>query len=115
MLIARSAFTQLGFSAAMLGVATLSMLATYVMPPLLIVFAEDSALLLALAAWLMMVSAYQPTLRYYRLSPVWAVVLPLVAAFYTAATIDSARRYWSGRGGQWKGRLQASKRTMGDA
>jgi hopene-associated glycosyltransferase HpnB len=115
MLIARSAFTQLGFSAAMLGVATLSMLATYVMPPLLVVFAEDSALIFALAAWLMMISAYQPTLRYYRLSPLWALVLPLVAAFYTAATIDSALRYWSGRGGQWKGRLQASKRTMSDA
>ena len=110
MLIARSAFTQLGFSAAMLVVATVSMLATYVMPPLLTVFAEGSARLVALVAWLMMALAYQPTLRYHHLAPLWALALPLVAAFYTAATIDSALRYWSGRGGQWKGRMQASRR-----
>jgi hypothetical protein len=35
--------------------------------------------------------------------------MPLVAGFYTAATIDSALRYWSGRGGQWKGRMQAAR------
>jgi len=107
MLIARSAFTQLGFSARMLGVATLSMLATYVMPPLLALFADGEAFLIAGGAWLMMVGAYQPTLRYHGMSPLWALALPLVAAFYTAATIDSALRYWSGRGGAWKGRLQA--------
>jgi hopene-associated glycosyltransferase HpnB len=115
MLIARSAFTQLGFSAAMLVVATLSMLATYVMPPLLAIFADGPARLIAIAACLMMFFAYQPTLRYYRMLPLWALVLPLVASFYTAATIDSALRYWSGRGGAWKGRLQASNRTTSDA
>jgi hopene-associated glycosyltransferase HpnB len=113
MLIARSAFTQLGFSAGMLAVATLSMLATYAMPPLLTLFADGPARLLALVAWAMMALAYQPTLRYYRLSPLWALALPLVATFYTAATIDSAIRYWSGRGGQWKGRMQASRRFEG--
>jgi hopene-associated glycosyltransferase HpnB len=109
MLIARSAFTQLGFSAAMLLVATAMMLATYVMPPALALFAEGPARLLGAIACLMMAFAYQPTLRYHRRSPLWALALPLVASFYTAATIDSALRYWSGRGGQWKGRVQASR------
>jgi hypothetical protein len=109
MLVARSAFTQLGFSAAMLVVATVMMLATYALPPALTLFAEGPARLLGAIAFLMMAFAYQPTLRYHRLSALWALALPLVAAFYTAATIDSALRYWSGRGGQWKGRMQASR------
>jgi hypothetical protein len=37
--------------------------------------------------------------------------MPAVASFYTLATIDSALRYWSGRGGQWKGRIQAAPRS----
>jgi hypothetical protein len=35
--------------------------------------------------------------------------MPLVALFYTLATLDSARRYWLGKGGAWKGRAQAQK------
>jgi hypothetical protein len=34
--------------------------------------------------------------------------LPLVALFYTAATIGSAVQFWRGRGGRWKGRYQAA-------
>ena len=107
MLIARSAFTQLGFSTAMLIMATLGMLATYLLPPLLAIFGAGWPRLIGAAVWLAMLFAYQPILRTYRLSPLWALALPLVALFYTAATIDSAIRYWSGRGGSWKGRLQA--------
>jgi hypothetical protein len=46
-------------------------------------------------------------LSFYRLSPLWAPLLPLVALFYLGATIDSARRHRLGRGGEWKGRVQA--------
>jgi hopene-associated glycosyltransferase HpnB len=107
MLIARSAFTQLGFSAAMLLLSTLMMLATYVLPLALLLFADGVARLLGGIAFAAMVFAYQPTLRYHRLSALWALAMPAVASFYAAATIDSALRYWSGRGGQWKGRIQA--------
>jgi hypothetical protein len=58
-----------------------------------------------------MILAYQPTLRYYARTPLWSLALPLVALFYTAATVDSAWRYWRGRGGAWKGRLQAQSAT----
>ena len=57
--------------------------------------------------------AYQPTLKYYKLSPAWALALPAIAMFYTAATVDSALRYWSGRGGAWKGRFQATGNAQG--
>jgi hopene-associated glycosyltransferase HpnB len=111
MLIARSAFTQLGFSTLMLLVAVLSMLATYLLPPLLTIFAHGAARSISAAAWAMMILAYQPTLRYYARTPLWSLALPLVALFYTAATVDSAWRYWRGRGGAWKGRLQAQSAT----
>ena len=35
--------------------------------------------------------------------------LPLIAVFYMIATVDSAIRYWSGRGGFWKGRAQDTR------
>jgi hopene-associated glycosyltransferase HpnB len=113
MLVARSAFTQLGFSAAMLGITVLSMSATYVLGPALLLLDSGPARFIAAAATLMMLFAYQPTLKYYRLSPAWALALPAIAMFYTAATVDSALRYWSGRGGAWKGRFQAAGNAQG--
>jgi hopene-associated glycosyltransferase HpnB len=115
MLVARSAFTQLGFSTAMLGVTVLSMTATYVLGPALFLFDPTPARIVAAAATFMMLFAYQPTLQYYRLSPAWALALPAIAMFYTAATVDSALRYWSGRGGAWKGRFQASGSTVSES
>jgi hypothetical protein len=53
-----------------------------------------------------MMISYVPTLRFYRRSAAWALALPLIALFYMIATVDSAIRYWSGRGGVWKGRAQ---------
>jgi len=102
-MIARTAFTQLRHSTLLL-IATLSGIAAiYVAPPLLL-FTRYWAL--GLAAWILMAIAYIPTLRLYRRSLLWAPVLPLVALFYMAATLDSAVQYWSGRGGAWKGRIQ---------
>jgi hypothetical protein len=34
------------------------------------------------------------------------LTLPLSAVFYMVATVDSAIKFWSGRGGEWKGRSQ---------
>jgi hypothetical protein len=52
-----------------------------------------------------MSGSFIPMLRLYRLSPLRAPTLPLIAGLYTAMTIDSARRHHAGRGGEWKGRL----------
>jgi hypothetical protein len=54
-----------------------------------------------------MALTFQPTLRLYRLSPLWGLALPLIGALYGAFTVWSAVRAWSGRGGTWKGRVQA--------
>jgi hopene-associated glycosyltransferase HpnB len=58
-----------------------------------------------LAGWLVMAVTYLPMLRLYRLSPLRAPSLPLIAGLYAAMTADSALRHLRGRGGEWKGRL----------
>jgi len=108
-LIARTAFTQLGHSAFVLFGVLAGMSLTYV-APVIVLFAHDSvARILGAAAWALMSLTFLPTVRFYRLSPLWAPLLPLAALFYSYATCVSATRYWQGRGGQWKGRTQAPR------
>jgi hypothetical protein len=57
-----------------------------------------------LAGWALMSLSYLPMLRLYRLSPLRAPGLPLIALLYAAMTADSARRHYAGRGAQWRGR-----------
>jgi hypothetical protein len=45
-------------------------------------------------------------LKLYRLHPLWSLALPAIAIFYMGATLHSAIMYWTGKGGQWKGRVQ---------
>ena len=105
-MIARTAFTQLRYSPWLLAGTLAGMTVIYLAPPVI-------ALLLgapgwpAWLAWAAMCCAYAPMLRYYGRSPYWAPALPLVALFYVGATIASAVRYWRGKGGQWKARVQA--------
>jgi hypothetical protein len=54
-----------------------------------------------------MAISFQPMLRYYRLSPLWGLLLPLIGAIYVGFTVQSAVDVWRGRGGMWKGRAQA--------
>jgi hypothetical protein len=56
---------------------------------------------------MLMAAAYQPILKFYRLTPVWGAALPAIGAVYAGFTIDSAIQHWRGRGGMWKGRAQA--------
>jgi hopene-associated glycosyltransferase HpnB len=108
-MIARTAFTQLGYSAFVLFGTLAGMLLTYA-APIGVLFAHDSiARILGAAAWALMALSFLPTVRFYRLSPFWALLLPLSALFYSYATWVSAMRYWLGRGGRWKGRAQAPR------
>jgi hypothetical protein len=107
-MIARCAFAQLGYSALALIGMVLALTIIFVMPPLLLLSGAPAAMALGGAAWLAMSLAYVPMLRFYR-CPLWiAPLLPLIALFYTAATIGSAVQFWRGRGGRWKGRYQAA-------
>jgi hopene-associated glycosyltransferase HpnB len=105
-MIARTAYTQLAYSPALLAATVLGMGVTYLAPPLL-VFAGGTTTWLALAAWLLMSLAFLPMLRLYGRSPLWAPLLPAIALFYLGATLDSARRHYQGIGGEWKGRVHS--------
>jgi hopene-associated glycosyltransferase HpnB len=107
-MIARSAYTQLRHTPWRLAGTVLGMLWLFVAPPALALALANPG---AFAAWLLMACLYTPMLRYYARSPLWAPLLPLVALFYLGATLASAWRYRQGRGGQWKGRIQAAPQS----
>jgi hopene-associated glycosyltransferase HpnB len=106
-MVARSAYAQLRYSPLLLAGTVAGMTITYLAAPLIAVAGDRSAQALAGVAWALMAGVFQPTLRQYRLSPLWGGALPLVAAVYVGFTIDSAYQHWRGRGGFWKGRVQA--------
>jgi hopene-associated glycosyltransferase HpnB len=105
-MIARTAFTQLHYSGWLLAGTLAGMAIIYLIPPLAALALGPHGLP-AWLAWAAMCCAYAPMLRYYGRSPLWAPFLPLVALFYVGATFASAVRYWRGKGGQWKARVQA--------
>jgi hopene-associated glycosyltransferase HpnB len=107
-MVVRSAYAQLRYSPLLLLGTVAGMVLTYLVPPLLAVFGGGAARILGLMAWLLMAIAFQPTLRFYRCSPLWGIALPAIALQYMIFTLDSAYLYVRGRGGSWKGRMQAN-------
>ncbi|HTV99800.1 MAG TPA: glycosyltransferase [Streptosporangiaceae bacterium] len=121
-MIARSAYTQLRYSPAVLAGTLIGLLWLYALPPAaalaglgwLAAGGGATAGWLAaagLAGWAIMAASFVPMLALYRLPPWRAPLLPLTAMLYAAMTADSARRYHLGRGGQWKGRTIPVGRT----
>jgi hopene-associated glycosyltransferase HpnB len=120
-MVARSAYTQLNYSPALLAGTLIGLLFLYALPPAgaviglaaLLAGGSGPAALAAgagLAGWTLMSLSYLPMLRLYRLSPLRAPGLPLIALLYAAMTADSARRHHTGRGAQWRGR---TNQTLG--
>jgi hopene-associated glycosyltransferase HpnB len=116
-MVARSAYTQLRYSPVLLAGTLIGLLFLYALPPagaitgLVVLLAGAGAtgaaaltLGAGLAGWALMSLSYLPTLRLYRLSPLRAPGLPLIALLYAAMTADSARRHYAGRGAEWRGR-----------
>jgi hopene-associated glycosyltransferase HpnB len=106
-MVARSAYAQLRYSPRLLLATGLGMGLVYMAPPAIILFASSPAAPLAVAPYALMAAALQPTLRFYNRSPLWGLALPLIAATYLGFTLDSAYQHGAGRGGLWKGRVQA--------
>jgi hopene-associated glycosyltransferase HpnB len=113
-MVARSAYAQLGYSPWLLAGCILGMALTYLAAPALAVAGSGLAQVLGAAAFALMVISYQPILRFYRRSPLWGLALPLIALAYMAFTLDSAYQHVRGRGGLWKGRVQAQVGRMSD-
>jgi hopene-associated glycosyltransferase HpnB len=115
-MVARSAYLQLRYSPWLLAATVAGLAFIYVLPPAGAIIglaavaagaATAPAVLTAaagLAGWALMSLTYLPLLRLYRLSPLRAPGLPLIAMLYAAMTVDSAWRHYAGRGAEWKGR-----------
>jgi hopene-associated glycosyltransferase HpnB len=115
-MIARSAYTQLRYSPALLAGTIVGLLLLYAAPPAGVIAwlvvtatsapasaAATAAGLAGLTGWLLMSVSYLPMLRLYRLSALRAPTLPLIALLYAAMTADSARLHYSGRAVAWRG------------
>jgi hopene-associated glycosyltransferase HpnB len=112
-MIARSAYTQLRYSPALLAGTMAGLLLLYAAPPAGVIAwlaagaAGEPAIVAGVAGlsgWALMTASYLPMLRFYRLSALRAPALPLIAVLYAAMTADSARRHYSGRAVSWRGR-----------
>ncbi len=122
-MVARSAYTQLRYSPALLLGTMAGLLWLYALPPVaavagLAALAAGGGAAAAwcaaagLAGWAAMAVSFQPVLRLYRRSGWRGPLLPAVAMLYAAMTADSARRHYAGRGGEWKGRTIAVRRRQ---
>lgn len=112
-MVARSAFTQLRHSMALLAGTVVGLAELYVVPPVAAVAGAVTGDWLAfgpgLAGWAVLSATYLPVLRLYGLRAWRAPLLPAVAVAYAGMTVDSALRHARGRGGAWKGRTDAGR------
>ena len=128
-MVARSAYTQLRYSPFLLAGTIIGLAWLYVVPPVSAIaglaglaglgaLAGGAGPALCAAAgpagWAVMTATFVPMLRLYRLSPLRAPGLPVIAVMYAAMTADSARRHYAGRGGAWKGRTGGPDGTQPD-
>jgi hypothetical protein len=111
-MVSRSAYSQLRYSPLALIGTTLGMALTFVAPPMLVLFASHVPRYLGLLVWAAMSLSFVPTLRYYRLSPLWSLALPAIAFLYMCYTLNSAYQHFRRRGGQWKGRVHADAPSL---
>ena len=120
-MIARSAYLQLRHSPVLLAGTIAGLLWLYALPPAAALAgivglalgggaAAAACAGAAAACWALMTVSFVPMLRLYRLSVLRAPGLPLIAVLYAAMTLDSARRHYAGRGGEWKGRVSPAGR-----
>src|SRR5579862_1972593 len=107
-MVSRTAYAQLHYSPLLLAGTVVGLAMTYLAPVALALFATGMAQFLGIFTWLLMAFAFKPTLRFYRLTALWGLALPAIAAIYMAFTLDSAYQHARGRGGMWKGRAQAN-------
>jgi len=111
-MVARTAFTQLNYSPWLLLATVFGMTLIYLVPSAGAIFGiltgNLPVAIAGLSGWLLMTWAYLPILRLYGCTPLFAICLPAISLLYTLMTLDSAWRYWQGRGGAWKGRVYSA-------
>ncbi len=108
-MISRSAYAQLGYSPLQVVACVIGLLLAFVAPPVLLLSVRGVwPCVLGGVGWLLMSLLYLPMVRFYRLCPLWTVLLPVTGVLYLWATVASAWHHGRGRGGVWKGRSRGS-------
>jgi hopene-associated glycosyltransferase HpnB len=108
-MVSRTAFTQLRYSSILLLLTLVGLTVVWLVPVCTVVLGTGWPRGCGAVACLLAAASYLPTLLRYRLSPLWALTLPLIALFYMAATIGSAVNHWFGSGTQWKNRAYGAE------
>jgi hopene-associated glycosyltransferase HpnB len=104
-MVARTAFVQLRESLLLTVAVSVLLVVAFWIPVLALAFGPTHATrAIGLIATLAMLACYLPTLMYYRRSPLAALLLPLAATCFLAATWCSAWRALAGTRSVWKGR-----------
>jgi hopene-associated glycosyltransferase HpnB len=107
-MVSRTAYAQLRYSPPLLLATVAALTFVYLLPPVATIFGAGPGRAFGIGAWAIMAILFQPTLRSYRLSPLWGFALPAIAAAYLVFTVQSAIASMRGKGGLWKGRFQAA-------
>jgi hopene-associated glycosyltransferase HpnB len=103
-MVARSAYTQLGYSPVALLGCIAALVALFLGPVLALLFGSSAERVLGAVACAAMVRTYLPVVRHLRAGFPWALTLPAAVALYVAMTVASAWHHYSGAGATWKGR-----------
>ena len=106
-MVSRSAYAQLDYSILKLAGVLVGMSLVYAAPLLDVLFGGAGLRAAGGLTYVLMALSFQPVLRYYRRSPAWGLALPIIGTVYGLFTLQSAVQTWRGRGGLWKGRVQA--------
>ena len=107
-MVARTAYTQLHYSPFLLVGCVAALSWAFWLPVLGLAVGDQAARIASITAFAAMIATYLPTLRFYRLSPLWALTLPFTGTLYLAMTINSAWRYYRGVRSRWRGRVYSS-------
>lgn len=109
-MVARTAFTQLHYSSALLVVVSLLMVLVFWVPMLALLSDAPLAQLLGVTGLGLMAVSYLPTLRYYHRSALWVLLLPFIGSLFLAMAWSSAWRYFRGQRSAWKDRIYDRQR-----
>ena len=108
-MVARTAYTQLNYSPILLAFCTITMVAMFWLAPFaFLLLLSQVGFIISVIVWLTMLWTYYPVLTYYRCTPFWVALLPVIGALYLSMTWTSALRYWRGERARWKDRQYES-------
>ena len=112
-MIARSAFTQLRYSATLLALTLIGLSLVWLAPVALMLEGRPWERLCGFVAFALSVASYLPTLGRYGRSPLWAPALPLIAAVLHGGDRGIGAQHWRGTGARWKSRSYGGSEYAG--